>query len=1182
MVYGYDGQSGPLGAPDDDKARRLQALRKAIHEQQVLLASPMQGSHGQRSEDDDAEAIAYLQRRIVEVSQQIKEQQQSTISSNGYTTRQWWTRFQTNKRQLKDLAQQRRVLVDDMDYMRTAITDLLARLEDENKHWVRVQGDFRRQQQQQQQQASRTDNSNAYGNGTSAHGSDSEQDRLRSRAQAMVAARLHRSRSHAQLSQDAQEMDQLEHGLHDQLEQMRRGIEANDLAMKRILRDDLDLTRLDSFKDMDMDDDDEERRHAREQQMFERGVYVSDEVAAFIDSLPSEMVSSHHTQPPIAASAAYNKSYSSSSPSAGTSKLQRRASYRRSLLLSPTTPIMDMDSMIPPPIPTTERPDSPRSTADIKAEAQRRIEARRELLMTKHQALAPKQPQKAAGAQPRATGSTGSTGLSKEPEEISDEERAAQERLRQAEADARQRLVDMRERREQARQQARKDDEQRKKAAMEAQKKAEQELLEEKRRQEEEAKLREEAAKKEAEAEAARQRQLEEETRRAMEIQQAKADEERQRKARIAAQQAAMEKRRQRQAEITRENEAKQAAADALQRRQQFEQSISEHPSPQPAPASLPSPSPEPPAAAEPTAGTSGYGIDMDDEVDFSTIYRAKALYAYQGVREDDLTLIEDEEIKAHPSHDKNSDWWYGTSLTTGAVGFFPRSYIEITERAFHVQTLYAFEKTREDDMAFGENEILLVQPFQDDNGDWWYGKNEETGESGFFPKSYVETLDPGGAMAEQDAVLSSNAAAATTQAAVVHATMSASTLTSSASQTSLSVPVQDDALARGGVSAPTTPVMKKTTLNVEKHDVTRRRRATSNASSVSVGQASSLSIPVSDIVRPTSPSLTATWASTMDPIELQAIPTDERQRQEAIFELIMTEKSYLRDLQMIVNVFFVDSSKYIQPNEQDVIFSNIDDLLLCNTALLSDLEKRQRECANVVDCVGDIFLQHAESLKCYSTFCRNQSFASRFLQKKRQEDQMFDVFLKTTAQNRPECRSLDLSHFLLQPVQRITRYPLLLKQILKSTSKRHPDYGLVKSALTKASSVLDDVNEETRRFENRQKMSELSRILDMEGYGRLDIPGREFIMEGVLHKAKSGRKLQGYLFSDMFLLLEPLKGLSPKGYLYGLYRDPMNIERLVVRSQSAANTLRSSFNTPGNDSVASRRVASCDKKAIF
>lgn len=61
-------------------------------------------------------------------------------------------------------------------------------------------------------------------------------------------------------------------------------------------------------------------------------------------------------------------------------------------------------------------------------------------------------------------------------------------------------------------------------------------------------------------------------------------------------------------------------------------------------------------------------------------VYRVKTLYEYHGVRDDDLTFGEDEIIKAHPHKDSESDWWYGTSLTTNQVGFFPRTYVEIIE----------------------------------------------------------------------------------------------------------------------------------------------------------------------------------------------------------------------------------------------------------------------------------------------------------------------------------------------------------------------------------------------------------------------------------------------------------------------------------------------------------------------
>lgn len=113
---------------------------------------------------------------------------------------------------------------------------------------------------------------------------------------------------------------------------------------------------------------------------------------------------------------------------------------------------------------------------------------------------------------------------------------------------------------------------------------------------------------------------------------------------------------------------------------------------------------------------------------------------------------------------------------------------------------------------------------------------------------------------------------------------------------------VSDHDLPRG-LSAPNTPIMKKSNLGVNKAELTKRRRA---ASSVSTANNSHIGTP--QLLFPRSGSVSEnlerlTWAGTMDPIELEAIPQEERKRQEAIFELITTERSYLSDLQMIINV---------------------------------------------------------------------------------------------------------------------------------------------------------------------------------------------------------------------------------------------------------------------------------------
>ncbi|KAI9022188.1 hypothetical protein CLU79DRAFT_751554 [Phycomyces nitens] len=1162
---------------DDDQDERLAALRKSVREQNIILSTFEDPS----SQDDRGSiTIETVKTRILAVSRELQEK-----STPHASTAQLWARYQLNLRQLEDIADERRSLKNELDYLiKTSLKDTSAKLLTETETLNRARLELARQKSGRQPITALDEDPNR---------EMTEADRIRIKAQAMVAARFNRngaSTNHTSSEPIHQEEVECQERL-SKVNRLQQRVKETNSNVSSILEE--DLSKIDySIK--------EAQKCLRDRQMFEQGFYLSDDVARFIDSLDKLPKKTN-------SSLRYNIS-------------SRSVSAPAFIVPTIVTP-KDDTNPTPPPIPTSQRPGSPRSALDVKAEAQKRIQQRRQLILG---------PGNSYSEDPRPSVRSGETA-------VSEDEKAAQQRLRQAEAEARERLDNMREKRQRQRQEAAEAEQKRKKAAEEAKAEAEAKMIaerkrmqkEEEERQERERKAKEELAKRmeqERLEEIERKRREEEELReqeatRKREEEERAAMEARQRKARLAAQQAAKEK-RVRQEEIERrERELEAARAEELKRRQEWEEAEQKRREEEQAAleeeeqrqreeqerkeieqraedearhkrdlrrkereeaekrkkneaarlaaleraraeaeentrrkeaqkrekeeAELAQKTwkEEETSAGDNTAGTSGYGVDIEDEVDFGTIYRVKTLYEYHGVREGDLSFSEDEIIKAHPSKDSASDWWYGTSLLTNAVGFFPRTYVEVIEEAFRSRALYGFTKEREDDLGFQENDIIVVQPFQDEASDWWYGTNEDTKESGYFPKTYVETIAPASANSTLAVPIPIKNAvpAQSVEKPQFYRSDSGGFLTS------------DSNLGRG-TSAPSTPIFKKSTVSLSKTEFYRRRRAASNASMGSIGTPTLCFPPISQPeVAPIS-----TWASTMEQHELDAIPQEERARQEAIYELITTERGYLRDLQMIINVFYADSGKYLTQEELDVVFSNIDDLLLCNTALFSDLETRQRDGAGVVGSIGDVFLKHAESLKCYSTYCRNQSFASRFLQKKREEDQWFEVFLKT-ARTRTECRSLDLSHFLLEPMQRITRYPLLLRQILKSTPKKHPDYGLMRSALVEAEKVLEVVNEETRRYENRQKIDELSRILDMEGYGRLDVWGREFVMEGILYKAKSGRKLHAYLFNDIMILAEPLKSLSPKGYLYSLYREPMNIEHVSIRQQQNM-TLKPSF----------------------
>ncbi|KAI8975146.1 hypothetical protein BDF20DRAFT_822616 [Mycotypha africana] len=1139
-------------ADDIERQSRIEQLKKSIREQHILLDTVDVLNDAYTIDKDDRRRnsadLEDLKSRIKKVTNELQEKQ-TDASHKGLSTQSLvhlWSQYLLNMRQLEDIAEQRKTLTRELDYLiNTSIRNVEKELLQEAN----------RLSQLKEQVATNVSNVSLSSRGSDTNIINTENmtdsERIRAKAQAMVAARLNKlannspspppkngTRNHnSELLSSAFEKQQ-QHKIDQILSSIRRTREEADQIIS------VDLMNIEHSLE-------ESSQRIKEKNMFEQGLYVDHEVAQFIDQLKRPAIT---------------KRKSNASLLPPTLPKYNALSARRSSATNTT----------PPPVPTSRRPGTPRSEADIKAAAKKRIEERRQLFMKKennHQYIpAP------------SVSSITNDHHSQQPSEA---ERAAQERMRQAEAEARVRLEIMREKRNQLRKEAAEAEEKKKKAAAEAAAAAEAEMLAEKKRKIEEKR---QAELKRKAAEAKRLAAMDEEKAKRNEQQQVQlekdkqlrkwkedraAEEERQMKARQAAEQAAREKRL-RQAEIERrERDIEQARQDEIERRRKWEEAelqrkmeeelkirqqqeeeeerlrvleeekekarreeelikkqLEEEQALQQQQAtqqpvidstiSVPSITTTNDSAAQPintpfspitttTAGTSGYGIDVEDEVNFSIIYRVVTLYEYQGIREDDLSFEANETIKAHPSKDKASDWWYGTSLVTNQVGFFPRTYVEVVEE---------------------------VQPFQDEDSDWWYGTNEETQECGYFPKTFVEKITSGKSLFLEKGCSTAPIAIPTCTSPTDQNTLDNTRLT-----------VSDDHLPRGS-SVPNTPIMKKFNLGVSKTELTRRRRA---ASTVSTVNNSHISTPQPLVRRSSNTSENlelVSWASTMDPIELDAIPPEERKRQEAIFELIATERSYLSDLQMIVNIFFLDSGKYLSEDERDVVFSNIDDLLICNTALLSDMETQQREQCNVIDKI--------DNLKCYSTYCRNQSYATKFLQKKREEDQWFEVFLKT-AQTRPECRSLDLSHFLLEPVQRITRYPLLLRQILNCTPERHADHSLVKSALSISQRILEDVNEETRLFENAQKLSELSRLIDMETYGKLNITGREFIMDGALFKAKSGRKLHGFLFNDILILAEPLKTLNVKGYLYTLYREPFPLEKVSVRQQQSM-TLKHTF----------------------
>jgi hypothetical protein len=56
------------------------------------------------------------------------------------------------------------------------------------------------------------------------------------------------------------------------------------------------------------------------------------------------------------------------------------------------------------------------------------------------------------------------------------------------------------------------------------------------------------------------------------------------------------------------------------------------------------------------------------------------------------------------------------------------------------------------------------------------------------------------------------------------------------------------------------------------------------------------------------------------------------------MFEFISTEGSYVRDLQLVVGVFYANLMSLLDDKELTVIFANIEDILIMSSMMLSEL----------------------------------------------------------------------------------------------------------------------------------------------------------------------------------------------------------------------------------------------------
>ncbi|KAL6073123.1 RhoGEF domain containing protein [Balamuthia mandrillaris] len=288
-----------------------------------------------------------------------------------------------------------------------------------------------------------------------------------------------------------------------------------------------------------------------------------------------------------------------------------------------------------------------------------------------------------------------------------------------------------------------------------------------------------------------------------------------------------------------------------------------------------------------------------------------------------------------------------------------------------------------------------------------------------------------------------------------------------------------------------------------------------------------------------------------------------ERLRNEVIKELVETESAYVDHLSTIVEVFVepIKEKNILTPPQVQVIFSNIALILTINTELLEKLRKVKKNKPSTQN-IGEIFLSMADYLKMYTQYCSNQGRALAEIERLELENERFKEFLEQ-CKSKPRCQRQDIGSFIIKPIQRICKYPLLLKEIKQHTPKDHFDYENLEAAYNKVTEVVTDVNENKRRMESVQKLLEIQNTVLSDGVPVLKLvaPGRRFVHEGTLTHIEAGKEKerQYFLLNDMIILAKNTRTKSASRTIYKLSEE-ISLTNSRIHDLPDGDSMRNAF----------------------
>uniref|UniRef100_A0A8C7DVD2 Phosphatidylinositol-3,4,5-trisphosphate dependent Rac exchange factor 2 n=1 Tax=Oncorhynchus kisutch TaxID=8019 RepID=A0A8C7DVD2_ONCKI len=279
--------------------------------------------------------------------------------------------------------------------------------------------------------------------------------------------------------------------------------------------------------------------------------------------------------------------------------------------------------------------------------------------------------------------------------------------------------------------------------------------------------------------------------------------------------------------------------------------------------------------------------------------------------------------------------------------------------------------------------------------------------------------------------------------------------------------------------------------------------------------------------------------------------------------ELLKTERDYVGTLEFL-SVFLHRLNQYaatkIDKNVTEetvkVLFSNLEEILSVHRNFLSMVEELLQPDPHAHHEVGRCFLHFRSGFQIYDEYCGNHEKAQRLLLELNKIRTVRTCLLNCMLLGGRKNTEVPLEGYLVAPIQRICKYPLLLRELLKRTPKKHNDYSLVLESLQVMKAVCSSINEAKRQMEKLEVLEEWqSHIEGWEGSNITDTC-TEMLMHGVLLKISAGNIQERifFLFDNLLVYCKKknrrLKNskAATEGPRY-LFRGRINTEVMEVEN---------------------------------